>query len=144
MSVSYLESADQRAVQKVLHHLAHLPCQTWTILPKQILHVIHQEAFRIQFLLPQSVLATLQKIRIIRFCSKFSYGTGTYASIQNCIIAIGKHFKFVCFSWECAEWKGGGGVFEGTTLCMGSNKPYIANMDSQHKIPWPELVMQLE
>lgn len=68
MSVFYLESGVQRAIQKVLHHLVHLPCQTWTILPRLILHVIHQEASRIQFRLPQSVLATLQKIRHIRFC----------------------------------------------------------------------------
>lgn len=62
-----LENGGQRATQKVLQNLVHLPCQTWTILPKQILHVIHQEASQIQFLLPQSVLATLHKIRIIRF-----------------------------------------------------------------------------
>lgn len=63
----YLENGDQRAIQKVLQNLVHLPCQTWTILPKQILHVIHQGASQIRFPLPQFGLATFYKIIIVSF-----------------------------------------------------------------------------
>ena len=52
----------------------------------------------------------------------------------------------ICFPWECTEEKISIRRDEGFDACesMQGIGPYIANVDSQHKIPWLEPVMQLE